>query len=77
MDVTGELNLNPETDTTYKLTYSATDKYGKTTEVEREVLVKANKAPVINGADNKVINIGENFDPKAGVTVTDDEATLT
>ena len=80
VDVTGELNLNPETDTTYKLTYSATDKYGKTTKVEREVVVKANKAPVINGADNKVINIGENFDPKAGVTVTDDiddDATLT
>ena len=80
VDVTGELNLNPETDTTYKLTYSATDKYGKTTKVEREVVVKANKAPVINGADNKVINIGENFDPKDGVTVTDDiddDATLT
>ena len=72
VNVTGDLNLNPEEDTEYTLTYSATDKYGKTTEVQREVSVKVNKAPVINGADNKVINIGESFNPKAGVTVTDD-----
>ena len=72
VNVTGDLNLNPEEDTKYTLTYSATDKYGKTTEVQREVSVKVNKAPVINGADNKVINIGESFNPKAGVTVTDD-----
>ena len=72
VNVTGDLNLNPEEDTKYTLTYSATDKYGKTTEVQREVSVKVNKAPVINGADNKVVNIGESFNPKAGVTVTDD-----
>ncbi|MGI6510724.1 MAG: hypothetical protein ACOX1L_09170 [Erysipelotrichaceae bacterium] len=30
-------------------------------------------APVINGADDKEIFIGESFDPLAGVTANDDE----
>lgn len=70
--VSGELNLDPEVDTEYILKYSATDRYGKTKEVERKVKVIANNAPIITGVDNIVINIGDKFDPMDGVKVTDD-----
>ena len=72
VSVSGDLNVNPEQDTTYVLTYTAVDKYGKTTTKDRNVTVKANKAPVITGVENTVVNIGDNFDPKANVKVEDD-----
>lgn len=72
VEVTGELNLDPEEDKTYQLTYSATDRYGKKTTETRNVAVKANKAPTISGVEDKVINIGDKFDEKNGVQVTDD-----
>lgn len=70
--VKGDIDLNPDTTTTYQLTYSATDRYGKTAEEVRQVTVVANAAPVITGADNKVININDDFDPMDGVNVEDD-----
>lgn len=45
------------------VTYTVVDKSGKTT----------NTKPVIKGASNKTIKLGDKFDPKAGVTATDKE----
>lgn len=70
--VSGDLDLNPENDTTYVLIYSTIDRYGKETTKTRNVSVIANKTPVISGVENTVINIGDNFDDKRGVEVTDD-----
>lgn len=70
--VSGDLDLNPENDTKYVLTYTAVDKYGKTTTKNRTVMVLANKAPVITGIENTVVNVGDEFDPKSGVKVEDD-----
>ncbi len=73
VNVSGDLNLNPDVDTTYRLTYTATDIYGKTVTETRDVTVIANIAPEITGVDNKVINIGDNFEPMDGVKVNDDK----
>lgn len=35
--------------------------------------VKSNNAPVISGATDKTIKVGDSFDPKAGVTASDEE----
>ncbi len=72
VSVSGDLDLNPEQDTKYVLTYTAVDKYGKTTTKERNITVKANKAPVITGVENTVVNIGDNFNPKENIKVEDD-----
>lgn len=71
--VSGDLDLNPEETKVYELTYTAVDRYGKKAEVVREVKVIANTAPVITGVEDKVINIGDNFDPMDGVKVEDDK----
>ncbi len=52
-----ELNLDPETDTTYKLTYTATDIYGNTANKVVNLNIIANKAPVITGVENKSIKV--------------------
>ena len=71
-----ELNLDPETDTTYKLTYTATDIYGNTANKVVNLNIIANKAPVITGVENKSIKVGDTFDPKAGVSVTDEDKNI-
>ena len=71
-----ELNLDPETDTTYKLTYTATDIYGNTANKVVNLNIIANKAPVITGVENKSIKVGDTFDPKAGVSVTDEDQNI-
>ena len=68
-----ELNLDTEQDTTYKITYSATDSRGRKTEKSINLTVKGNKAPVIEGVKNHTLKVGDSFDPKAGVTVTDED----
>ena len=67
------LNLDPEEDATYTLTYTSTDRYGKTATKERTITVNANKAPVITGVENTVVNVGDKFDAKQGVNVEDDK----
>lgn len=42
---------------------------------EGKVTAIYNEAPVINGAENKILNRGETFEPLNGVTVTDKEDT--
>ena len=71
-----ELNLDTEQDTTYKITYSATDSRGRKTEKTINLTVKGNKAPVIEGVKNHTLKVGDSFDPKAGVTVTDEDENI-
>ena len=71
-----ELNLDTEQDTTYKITYSATDSRGRKTEKTINLTVKGNKAPVIEGVKNHTLKVGDSFDPKAGVTVTDEDKNI-
>ena len=71
-----ELNLDTEQDTTYVITYSATDSRGRKTEKTINLTVKGNKAPVIEGVKNHTLKVGDSFDPKAGVTVKDEDENI-
>ena len=71
-----ELNLDTEQDTTYVITYSATDSRGRKTEESINLTVKGNKAPVIEGVKNHTLKVGDSFDPKAGVTVKDEDKNI-
>ncbi len=56
----------------YKLTYSVSDKAKNKASVTRTITVKKDTVkPKISGATNKSINIGTAFNPKAGVTASD------
>ena len=68
-----ELDLDPQVDTTYTLTYTATDVYKNTATQNIKLTVKANKAPVISGVKDHVLKVGDQFDPTEGVTVTDED----
>ena len=68
-----ELNLDPENDTTYVLTYTAADTYGNKTIIKVNLDVIANKAPIISGVKNHTLKVGENFDPRKDVVVTDED----
>ncbi len=67
------LDLDPDQDTIYVLTYTATDIYGNTAEKQITLKVAANQAPVISGVIDHTITVGDTFDPKADVTVKDDK----
>ena len=67
------LNLDPDKDTTYKLTYTAADIYGNKAEKVITLTVSANQAPVISGVKDHTIKVGDSFNPKDGVTVKDDK----
>lgn len=73
LSVDKELDLDPDVDTVYTLTYTATDIYGNTATKRINLTVKANKPPVIKGVKDHVIKVGDSFDPKAGVTVEDED----
>ena len=68
-----ELELDPETDTEYNLTYTATDIYGNKAEETIKLTVLANQSPVINGVKDHHLEVGEAFDPEAGVSVNDED----
>lgn len=70
------INLDPDVDTVYTLTYTATDIYGNKAVKVVKLTVIANKAPVINGVKNHVITVGDAFDPMKGITVTDEDKNL-
>mgnify|MGYP002230728999 CR=1 FL=1 len=55
---------------TYKVTYKVTDSKGA--EARKTITVIVNALPVIN-AEDKVIKVGEDFNPLIGVTATDKE----
>ena len=67
------LNLDPDKDTTYKLTYTAADIYGNKAEKVITLIVSANQVPVISGVKDHTIKVGDSFNPKDGVTVKDDK----
>ena len=56
-----ELNLDTEQDTTYVITYSATDSRGRKTEKTINLTVKGNKAPVIEGVKNHTLKVGDSL----------------
>ena len=68
-----ELDLDPETNTDYFITYEATNVSGKTTTKQIKLTVLANNAPVIKGVKDHTLKVGDEFDPRKGVTVTDED----
>lgn len=71
-----DIDLDPEVDTEYKITYTAIDTYGNKGEKIITLTVKANKAPVILGVKDHVLKVGDKFDPKDGVTVEDEDKNI-
>lgn len=55
----------------YQLVYRVSDAAGNITEVTRIITVVDNVKPVITGAEDMFINIGDSFDGRAGVKATD------
>ena len=70
------LDFRSEEDTTYVLTYTAVDSYGNEAKVHVNLNVIANKAPIISGVKNHTLKIGDTFDPRNGVTVTDEDSDI-
>ncbi|MFL8711066.1 immunoglobulin-like domain-containing protein [Clostridioides sp. GD02377] len=68
--VEGEVNVNVIGQ--YTLKYSAPDKSGNVTTINRTITVVDTGAPIISGADDKTINLLEELDLRAGVTAMDD-----
>ncbi|WP_327444093.1 immunoglobulin-like domain-containing protein [Clostridium tarantellae] len=71
VSVTGDLDVNKIG--SYNLTYSVTDDDGNITNINRVITVRSNEKPVIIGAKNTTIKLGDNFDANNGVIVTDNE----
>ncbi|WP_240765072.1 glycosyl hydrolase family 18 protein [Paenibacillus dendritiformis] len=59
----------------YKLLYTVENSQGQQAVAERSITVteKINHKPVIHGATDKTILVGEHFDPREGITATDEE----
>ncbi|KJB86920.1 chitinase [Paenibacillus sp. E194] len=59
----------------YKLVYTVENSQGQQAVAERTITVaeKINHKPVIHGAADKTILVGDHFDPKEGVTAMDEE----
>lgn len=76
LSVDKELDLDPETTTEYKLTYTAIDKYENKAEKTITLTVNANKAPVILGVKDHNLMVGDSFDPREGVTVIDEDENI-
>ncbi|MFQ8922905.1 MAG: immunoglobulin-like domain-containing protein, partial [Clostridium paraputrificum] len=73
----GGLNVNDPQPGTYSVTYTVTDRDNNTTDKTITVTVNPkltviNKVPIIT-ANNKVIKVGDVFNPLEGVTAHDDE----
>ena len=68
-----ELNLDPDVDTEYTITYTAIDSLNRKTEKTITLTVKANKAPIINGVKDYTLTVGDEFDPRTGVEVIDED----
>lgn len=74
-DITKEVKVDGLVDVNtpgeYVLVYTVSDKAGNVARAERTITVRDNIAPVFSGIENKTINPGEEFDPKAGVEAHD------
>lgn len=83
LDLTKSIKVSGTVDTTkagdYKLTYSVTDSKGQVTTANRTVTVLdkntpiPNNPPEITGVADKTINVGDSFNPLAGVKALDKE----
>ena len=71
IEVTGKVNTSEVGE--YTLTYKVTDSDNNVTTVERVVTVRTNEKPVIHGADDITIKVGDKFNPLDGVSATDKE----
>ncbi|MGL5675552.1 MAG: immunoglobulin-like domain-containing protein, partial [Cellulosilyticaceae bacterium] len=78
-DLTDAIVVEGEVDTnvagSYNLIYTVVDSEGLEDRATRQVAVepKVNKAPVIAGANNVTLTVGDSFDEMAGVTAHDEE----
>ena len=67
-----ENTVNSKVPGEYRVTYKITDSSGETTTKTIAIIVKENKAPIIEATDKELI-VGDTFDPKENVTATDPE----
>ncbi|WP_240927481.1 glycosyl hydrolase family 18 protein [Paenibacillus thiaminolyticus] len=70
-----EGTVDSSTPGTYKVVYTVENSQGQQAVAERAITVaeKINHKPVIHGATDKTILVGEHFDPREGVTASDEE----
>ncbi|MCE5171648.1 glycosyl hydrolase family 18 protein [Paenibacillus profundus] len=70
-----EGTVDSSTPGAYKLVYTVENSQGQQAVAERTITVaeKINNKPVIHGATDKTILVGDHFDPREGVTATDEE----
>ncbi|WP_304341502.1 cell wall-binding repeat-containing protein [Metaclostridioides mangenotii] len=76
-DLTDNIIISGTVDTSkagkYDIKYSVMDSNKNEATAKIKVTVKTNTPPVIEGAVNKTIYVGDTFDPKEGVTAKDNE----
>ncbi|MPQ43300.1 immunoglobulin-like domain-containing protein, partial [Clostridium tarantellae] len=57
----------------YSLTYTAIDSMGREVTSTRNVIVRSNEKPVINGVSNVTIKVNDEFKPLEGIVASDKE----
>ncbi|MPQ43054.1 immunoglobulin-like domain-containing protein [Clostridium tarantellae] len=57
----------------YNIVYSVSDKDGNKSTVTRIVTVRINEKPIIRGAENITIKVGDEFNPLSGIVAIDKE----
>ena len=76
-DITKDIKITGEVDSNrvdnYNLTYEIKDSAGNSMTVIRTVTVRTNNPPIIKGIEPMTIQVGENFNPRLGVTAEDTE----
>ncbi|MGL5245821.1 MAG: immunoglobulin-like domain-containing protein, partial [Sarcina sp.] len=76
-DLTGKITVLGDLDTTkagsYELVYSVIDSDGNEGILKRQVRVRTNEQPTIEGVEDIIIKVGENFDLKKDVIAVDTE----
>ncbi|MEH7074273.1 DUF5011 domain-containing protein [Neobacillus drentensis] len=74
-DITGSIRIsgwvNVKAKGTYWLTYLVKDSSGNETTATRKITVNDHVKPVLKGITNQTININYTFNPRAGVSATD------
>ena len=75
VDYSENFNLNKEG--SHTITYTAKDRFNNTKSESVKINVKKDEAPVITGTEDTIINKGTTFDPKNGVSATDNNEDLT
>ncbi|MGL5244576.1 MAG: immunoglobulin-like domain-containing protein, partial [Sarcina sp.] len=68
-----EAHVDHEVHGKYNLIYSVADRDGNKTIANRVINVRSNEKPIIRGAENITIKVGDVFDSKLGVVAVDKE----